>query len=737
MSVRADPSTIRLRKEILERSRFGGFVYVALLICVVASTNYPSDYPSESMGLGFLFVIMAALRFLSSRREAPADDFSYTIYQTLILVPGVVWSALTAAVVFRYGINGISTLMVFCAGGIAGGSIPSMGGDAKLLRSQLTISLLPPIIALALGPKAYGFAATGLIFYVYLFFQSREISLRARSEVENLLTIENQQQLLEQNNLELQQASRSKSDFLATMSHEIRTPLNGIIGISGLLSEDKTLNEPQMDLVKTLRECGESLLYLVNDTLDLSKIEAGRMEIESHPFLLKDMIYGPVALFETRLKEKNLTCEVHIDPKLPSAAISDPTRLRQILVNYISNAIKFTDEGGLSIHATLTDSDDRGHLITIAVNDTGVGVAKHHQPKLFKAFSQADSSITRRYGGTGLGLAICAKLAEKLGGRVWMESREGYGSSFYFSFQADTYCGEIKNLTETSEDDSIQLPQLYPFRILIVEDNPINQKVLSKMLERLGYQADVAADGQLVFNAVSKGSYSLVFMDMQMPVLSGPESASKIRDLGPSIRQPTIIGLTANTLKEDRELCLASGMNDFISKPLTAQKLKKSIINWGKQTFAGKTNLERPKIPKGPLSQPRRSKTFRRNASLTKERVFDIGQLMKDYHDSFELLVEVAQEFLDHLPEQRRQITDSYNAKNKESLKQALHKLKGSVSIFGPSHLQAELIEVESHIADHDLLPEPEILNALNVQIVDFGESLKYEILEADTKRPA
>ncbi len=366
-------------------------------------------------------------------------------------------------------------------------------------------------------------------------------------------------------------ANEAKGLFLAHMSHEIRTPLNGVIGMSRLL-EDMSDPTEALDAVRVIRSSADSLLRVVNDILDFSKIEAGKMDLEIVPYQLQSCIEESIELFRGKAAEKGLRLESSFAPDLPSWVAGDSTRLRQVLLNLISNAVKFTASGGVTVSAAAVRRDSSSHDVTIEVRDTGIGVAPDKLGRLFSSFSQGDASISRRYGGTGLGLAISKRLVELMGGALGVESQPGQGTIFRFTLllalaqepaQAHIAAAPIRNAGS--------------LKVLVAEDNPVNQRIVLKMLERLGVRADLVTDGSQAITAVAKVRYDLVLMDVQMPEVDGITATQKIRTGLPADHQPTIFGLTAHASAEYRELCLRAGMNGCLTKPLQLEKLRSVI----------------------------------------------------------------------------------------------------------------------------------------------------------------
>jgi len=410
-----------------------------------------------------------------------------------------------------------------------------------------------------------------------LFAQFHDISQRKRGEI----ALEAATRKAQLNSLKAVEAGKAKSEFLANMSHEIRTPMNGVIGMTELLL-DTDLNPEQKKYVEILHSSGEAMLGVINDILDFSKIDAGKIELEKVAFDLSKVLSDFSELMKISAAKQSLQWSCHLDDNVVRQVEGDPGRLRQVLSNLAGNSLKFTKEGGVHLKVELVEEESRFVTLRFSVEDTGIGIPANRLSRLFKAFSQVDSSTSRKFGGSGLGLTICKSLVEMMGGEIGVESTEAEGSTFFFTVRFRKVADDVIRAIEDVVGEVTQADELLELNILVAEDNHTNQIVISRLLKKMGCTVILANDGQEAVSALAENDFDLVLMDCMMPGMDGYEATRAIRidEAGSKSEAIPIIALTANALEGDRENCLACGMSDYLTKPINKVALRAALVRW-------------------------------------------------------------------------------------------------------------------------------------------------------------
>ena len=512
--------------------------------------------------------------------------------------------------------------------------------------------------------------------YKYLEFNS--INLKPKEKMEGFILDCRDMTQRKKDAEELQRAQKAKEQFLANISHEIRTPINGIAGMAALLNQNPSEAEQALYL-SAIQSASENLKVIINDILDLASIGSGKLRFEKIAFNLSEMFHSLISTFDHQAKEKRITLSFDIEPEANQMVVGDPVRLNQILINLISNALKFTHHGSIKVKCNLYKSDKKINHLRFEVADTGIGIPQDKLITIFESFSQADASVTRKYGGTGLGLTIVKQLVELQGGSISVKSAVDEGSVFSFIIPYEV--GNIRSQTASQfSAKGKQDKTLKKMQVLLVEDNDINRLYATSILKMWGCEIDVAENGFVAVEKVKNQLFDVVLMDVQMPVMDGFEATKTIRALEAPRNKVAIIALTANATRKDFEKCLAEGMDDCITKPFTPDDLFKILSRFA----------------------PKPASAEEKTLVAVKSKI-DLSYLKTVSNNNQAFITEIIQTFIETIPTHLHEISVFATKEKWEDVSKVVHKIKSSLALLGLQEAKNQATEIEEVIKDNNI----------------------------------
>ena len=558
--------------DLARRSFAGGLVYLGFLAALWAATDYFSSQPVMLWSVTAVSVACSAARFLLGYRferfyrSNPATWRA--AYFVAINLNILAWGLFLMITFLLYGYRDWKTLvLLICLAGTAPIALAAQTPSPMMIHTFMA-ALTAPMIAASLYRGGVVNYTMAMVFTWYLLFALGHARVLHRQYVEYTL----EKFALEAAKKSAEEANRAKSAFLANMGHELRTPMNAILGMTHL-----ALNSPvdaeRRQYLRMVKSAGENLLEMLNSLLDFSKVEAGKVELEAVPFSIRQLADGTLQSFLGDAKSKGLQLRSYVDASVPLRLRGDPLRLRQVLVNVLGNALKFTEQGEIESRIARAPDPLAGVLLQFTVRDTGIGIAPEKQQSIFEAFEQGDSSTTRKYGGTGLGLAISARLVELMGGRMWVESQPGQGSSFHWTARFVTVTGKDTGGVPEGVGSNGVLPAATKLKILVAEDHDMSRQLLQKLLDMRGYAVVTAANGKDALREMEGQAFDVVLMDMHMPELDGLGATAEIRRREKGGRPTPVIALTAEASEGLRDRYVEAGFTDYLAKPIKPQKL--------------------------------------------------------------------------------------------------------------------------------------------------------------------
>lgn len=700
--------------ELGRRLRSGGFGHIVLISLALLSTDLLAHSPVTMVSVTCGIVLFSLARILLSYQQFkfyPHQRKRWLLFFDISLVgTSLLWGYICQYTIAKYGlVNNNTMILLLISSGVASAAATSLNTHATRAKVFIGLSLGLPFLRIMATPNSsIVFEAILLTYFLFLYSQVNGQSIIYWFLLSARRSSSDQKVKLEKALIFAEKATKAKSEFLANISHEIRTPMNGIIGMTDLL-KDTNLLPGQFEKLSIIQNSANTLLELINDVLDFSKLEADKMQLESQPLSLDKMIKEVMQILQIRAYEKKVTLSFENSAQDNGWIYGDNMRLRQILTNLISNAIKFTEKGSVKVGYTRSCLPENKFEFKFYVTDSGIGIPEDLRDKLFKSFSQADAGTTRKYGGTGLGLSISKGLCEKMGGRIWFESTLGQGTTFYFTIVTRLAAQVVEEKINSSEYTTA-IAQDHPLKILVVEDNQVNQLVITGFLEKMGYSCELVSNGLEAVNKAKTKVFDLIFMDCHMPVMDGFEATRNIRKMQTDANRSRIVAVTASAMQEQIKDCYACGMEGLVTKPIQIQSLYEEI-----------------------MKTPKRKIRIADITSLLKaddEMIFDEEEFRIRFRGNEDVATQIIEQFAKRLPEMLQVIKVAIQSNNSLDLERSAHTLKGVVSNFYSEPAARLADQLEKMGREKKLAQANVVFDSLEVKTKDLMNvvlNLKFE----------
>ncbi len=653
--------------ELGRRLLSASLAHIFLITVVLFSTDHIYDNFFMMVSVSSVIFIVSLVRLFLSLKQKKFYPHKRKLWLLLfdfcLVTLAVSWGILCQETIRRYGlVSEATTILFLVCSGIASAASNSLNTHSAKAKTFISITLGIPFLRILFTNTSsiFAFEAIFITFFMFLYFQISGQSTIYWFLLSAKRNAADQKTKVEKALLIAENATKTKSEFLANISHEIRTPMNGIIGMSSLL-KDSELNPAQEEKISIIQSSAHALLELINDVLDFSKLEADKMTLERKPFAIQRVLNDVIKLLEIRANEKEILIECEVNKNEEEWVYGDPTRFRQIVINLLGNSIKFTEKGKVKIGFSSKKINTNDLEYKFYITDSGIGIPDEVKEKLFNSFSQVDAATTRKFGGTGLGLSISKGLCERMGGKIWFESKVGSGTTFYFTLVTQMAAAQQVNLESNSKELYKELSKSHPLQILVVEDNAVNQLVLKGLLKKMGYSCELAINGIEAVEKTKNKTYDLIFMDCHMPEMDGFEATKRIRAQEKVGFKSRIVAATASVMPAEIKKCFDSGVDSYITKPILTENIEEEII-------------KTPKL--------KRISKNEENESFNDINNFDEKEFRLRFKHHEDVAEQVIQEFIKGAPQLLLKIKEAITDKNAVKLEIAAHTLKGTVSNF-------------------------------------------------------